>query len=108
MEELNYTPIDPEKFTQPKRSKLNFYLLLIATFVAAFFAILLFILIRTKQVEMTVSPVTTPTPVSSPSPTEIPPSPTTALEEEVEEATETPTLPVEAEIETPEGTESAE
>lgn len=108
MEELNYTPIDTRKLEAGNKSKLNFYLLLIATLVAAFFAVLLFILIRTKQSQTSASPVVTPVPTETLSPTEVLPSPTPAMDEEVEEATETPTLPAEAEIETPEGTESAE
>ena len=45
---LNYTSIDVEKLSQKEGNRLNFYLLLVVTFSAAFLAVLLFILIQKK------------------------------------------------------------
>lgn len=94
---LNYTPIDIQKFSQKKDNQLNFYLLLIATLSAVFFAVLLFILIQKKMrpptptVENQINPPTptvtktvfnTPTPLMSP----------TSIIETTQPATPSPTI----------------
>lgn len=126
MNESNYTPIDPEKIhKEPKKNKLNFYLLLVATVTAALFAVLLFILIQKKQGEK-MTPSTLPTPTmgatkepESPSPTTMlaSPSPTQIIlptqipatpSADEEEATSSPDLSPAQEGELPAGTESTE
>lgn len=49
MQNINYTPIDIEKMKGIKSSNINFYLLVAATVMAAFFSVLLFIYIQQKN-----------------------------------------------------------
>lgn len=49
MQNINYTPIDIEKMKGVKSSNINFYLLVAATVMAAFFSVLLFIYIQQKN-----------------------------------------------------------